>query len=226
MMTSLSNKYERLKKIPEDLGLDESLLPPEQDPSRPKKKRKAMELEHKTYIVGLLCNKKLPERVPFVNNLVIEQPEHGMSLNEQSFYFYRLFSDSLNFQSLDLLLKLLTALANFVVALGYKPMSYSVLLPILVSGLDTNSPDELLEDYAGKQVFSLHEASNRRVGRDILLQPMTRLAAAIDVISATNMLEFTNEDIEQEWNCHLRRVIRHRYAVSSLMDTAYWLSKQ
>ncbi|GJY68820.1 hypothetical protein Tco_0471802 [Tanacetum coccineum] len=72
-------------------------------------------------------------------------------------------------------------------ALGYKPMGYSVLLPILVSGLDTNSPDELLEDST---------------------QLMTWLAAAIDVISATNILEFTNEDIQQEWNCHLCRVIR------------------
>ncbi|GKC03688.1 hypothetical protein Tco_0995298 [Tanacetum coccineum] len=44
------------------------------------------------------------------------------------------------------LYQLLTALTNFVVALGYKPMGYSVLLPILVSGLDTNSPYELLED--------------------------------------------------------------------------------
>ncbi|GKD20258.1 importin-11 isoform X1 [Tanacetum coccineum] len=44
-------------------------------------------------------------------------------------------------------IQLLTALKNFVVALGYKsPMCYSVLLPILVSGLDINSPDELLED--------------------------------------------------------------------------------
>ncbi|XP_076958447.1 uncharacterized protein LOC143634179 isoform X1 [Bidens hawaiensis] len=44
-------------------------------------------------------------------------------------------------------IQLLTALKNFVVALGYKsPMCYTVLLPILVSGLDVNSPDELLED--------------------------------------------------------------------------------
>ncbi|XP_071697003.1 uncharacterized protein [Rutidosis leptorrhynchoides] len=44
-------------------------------------------------------------------------------------------------------IQLLTALKNFVVSLGYKsPLCYTVLLPILVSGLDVNSPDELLED--------------------------------------------------------------------------------
>ncbi|XP_071722890.1 uncharacterized protein [Rutidosis leptorrhynchoides] len=44
-------------------------------------------------------------------------------------------------------IQLLSALKNFVVALGYKsPLCYTVLLPILVSRLDVNSPDELLED--------------------------------------------------------------------------------
>ncbi|KAL7590187.1 hypothetical protein Lser_V15G39371 [Lactuca serriola] len=44
-------------------------------------------------------------------------------------------------------IQLLNALKNFVVALGYKsPMCYNVLLPVLVSGLNLNSPDELLED--------------------------------------------------------------------------------
>ncbi|GJV18044.1 hypothetical protein Tco_1363367 [Tanacetum coccineum] len=37
-----------------------------------------MELEPETYIVGLHCNIKLPKEVPFVNNLVIEEPEHGL----------------------------------------------------------------------------------------------------------------------------------------------------
>ncbi|KAK3006384.1 hypothetical protein RJ639_016598 [Escallonia herrerae] len=44
-------------------------------------------------------------------------------------------------------IQLLTALKNFVVALGYQsPICYNMLLPILRSGLDENSPDELLED--------------------------------------------------------------------------------
>ncbi|KAL3531674.1 hypothetical protein ACH5RR_005195 [Cinchona calisaya] len=44
-------------------------------------------------------------------------------------------------------IQLLTALKNFVVALGYQsPMCYSMLLPILRSSIDVNSPDEHLED--------------------------------------------------------------------------------
>ncbi|GKB87648.1 hypothetical protein Tco_0959920 [Tanacetum coccineum] len=60
------------------LGLDLSLPLPEQDPSLPKKKRKTMELEPETYIIGLHCNKKLPEGVPFKKNLAIKEPEHGL----------------------------------------------------------------------------------------------------------------------------------------------------
>ncbi|WOH01993.1 hypothetical protein DCAR_0521380 [Daucus carota subsp. sativus] len=44
-------------------------------------------------------------------------------------------------------IQLLTALKNFVIALGYQsPLCYNMLLPILQSGLSENSPDELLED--------------------------------------------------------------------------------
>nr|GEX98363.1 hypothetical protein [Tanacetum cinerariifolium] len=40
--------------------------------------KKAMKLEPETYIVGLHCHRELPEGVKFVNNLVIEQPQHGL----------------------------------------------------------------------------------------------------------------------------------------------------
>uniref|UniRef100_A0A5B7A9N8 Putative importin-11 isoform X1 n=1 Tax=Davidia involucrata TaxID=16924 RepID=A0A5B7A9N8_DAVIN len=44
-------------------------------------------------------------------------------------------------------IQLLTALKNFVVALGYEsPICYNMLLPILRSGIDINGLDELLED--------------------------------------------------------------------------------
>ncbi|XP_051113864.1 uncharacterized protein LOC127239659 [Andrographis paniculata] len=44
-------------------------------------------------------------------------------------------------------IQLLTALKNFVVALGYQsPICYNMLLPILRSVLNIHSPDELLED--------------------------------------------------------------------------------
>nr|GEW18163.1 protein kinase superfamily protein [Tanacetum cinerariifolium] len=78
MMTSLSNKYEILKKTLEELGLDLSILLPEQDPSLLKKNRKAMELKPETYNAGLHCNRKLPEGVDFVKNLVIEVLDHGL----------------------------------------------------------------------------------------------------------------------------------------------------
>ncbi|KAG7965123.1 hypothetical protein I3843_09G207900 [Carya illinoinensis] len=46
-----------------------------------------------------------------------------------------------------LLIQLLIALRNFVVALGgQSPVCYNMLLPILQKGIDVNSPDELLED--------------------------------------------------------------------------------
>ncbi|GJV72941.1 hypothetical protein Tco_1492936 [Tanacetum coccineum] len=57
MMTSLSNRYERLKKILEYLGLDLTLPLPQQDPSLPRRKRKVMELDPETYIVGLHYNR-------------------------------------------------------------------------------------------------------------------------------------------------------------------------
>ncbi|GJZ58571.1 hypothetical protein Tco_0614065 [Tanacetum coccineum] len=78
MITFLSNKYERLKKISKELRLDESLPLREQDPSLLMRKRKEMELKPENYIVGLHYRKELPEGVKFVNNMVIEQPEHGL----------------------------------------------------------------------------------------------------------------------------------------------------
>ncbi|GKC14412.1 hypothetical protein Tco_1011194 [Tanacetum coccineum] len=42
-----------------------------------------MELEPKTKIPGLECNRTLPEHVPFVNNMVIEEPEHGIFFTDE-----------------------------------------------------------------------------------------------------------------------------------------------
>ncbi|GJY85484.1 hypothetical protein Tco_0499510 [Tanacetum coccineum] len=79
LMTSLGKRYERLKKIPEELRI-QSALPshvPEQAPSESSgRKRKHMELEPKIKVPGLECNRSLPEGVPFVNNMVIEEPEY------------------------------------------------------------------------------------------------------------------------------------------------------
>ncbi|GJW63692.1 hypothetical protein Tco_0115576 [Tanacetum coccineum] len=80
-MTSLSKRYERLKKILEELGI-QSTLPapvPEQASSQTSgRKRKHMELEPEVKVPGLECNRSLPDGVPFVNNMVIEEPEYGI----------------------------------------------------------------------------------------------------------------------------------------------------
>ncbi|GJV79322.1 hypothetical protein Tco_1515192 [Tanacetum coccineum] len=39
---------------------------------------KHLEFEHEVCVPRLKCNRSLPEGVPFVNNLVIEQPENGL----------------------------------------------------------------------------------------------------------------------------------------------------
>ncbi|GKD75386.1 hypothetical protein Tco_1333668 [Tanacetum coccineum] len=48
------------------------------DPSLPKKKRNAIELEPKTYITGPHCNRALPEGVKFKENKAIEEPNYKM----------------------------------------------------------------------------------------------------------------------------------------------------
>ncbi|GKF87278.1 hypothetical protein Tco_0258155 [Tanacetum coccineum] len=86
-MNSLSRRYERIRKIPKELRI-QSALPapahaPEQALSRSSRKRKYMELEPETRIPGLECNRALPENVPFVNNMVIEEPEHGIFFTDE-----------------------------------------------------------------------------------------------------------------------------------------------
>ncbi|GJU31560.1 hypothetical protein Tco_1175149 [Tanacetum coccineum] len=86
LMNSLSQRYERLKKIPKELRIH-SALPapaPEQASSRSSgRKRKHMELEPETRIPGLECNRALPKNVLFVNNMVIEEPEYGIFFTDE-----------------------------------------------------------------------------------------------------------------------------------------------
>ncbi|GJS75230.1 hypothetical protein Tco_0725111 [Tanacetum coccineum] len=80
-MISLEKRHERPKKIPEELGI-QSALPapiPEQALSQSSgRKRKHMELEPEIKVHGLECDRSLPEGVPFVNNMVIKEPEYGI----------------------------------------------------------------------------------------------------------------------------------------------------
>nr|GEX22218.1 hypothetical protein [Tanacetum cinerariifolium] len=81
LMTSLSKRYERLKKIPKELGIQFALPAPvpEQASSQTLgRKRKHMELELNVKVPGLECNMSLLEGIPFVNNMVIEKPEYGI----------------------------------------------------------------------------------------------------------------------------------------------------
>ncbi|GJY51625.1 hypothetical protein Tco_0442472 [Tanacetum coccineum] len=80
-MTSVGKRYERLKKIPKELGIQSALpaLAPEQASSQfSGRKRKIRELEPEIRNPRLECNRSLPKGVPFVNNIVIEEPEYGM----------------------------------------------------------------------------------------------------------------------------------------------------
>ncbi|GJZ47952.1 hypothetical protein Tco_0601784 [Tanacetum coccineum] len=68
-----------LRKIPKELGIQSALPAPKQAPSQSlRRKRKHMELEPEIKVLRLECNHSLPEGVPFVNNMVIEEPEYGM----------------------------------------------------------------------------------------------------------------------------------------------------
>ncbi|GJS93238.1 hypothetical protein Tco_0800206 [Tanacetum coccineum] len=79
LMISLSKIYERLKKIPNELGI-QSALPapvPEQASSQTSgRKRNHMELKPEVKVPGLEYNRSLPEGIPFVNNMVIKEPEY------------------------------------------------------------------------------------------------------------------------------------------------------
>ncbi|GJZ61760.1 hypothetical protein Tco_0617897 [Tanacetum coccineum] len=63
LMNSLSQRYERIRKIPKELGIKSALPAPasEQASSQSSRKKwKHMELEPETKIPGLECNRTLP----------------------------------------------------------------------------------------------------------------------------------------------------------------------
>ncbi|GJU42366.1 hypothetical protein Tco_1195323 [Tanacetum coccineum] len=84
LMNSLSQRYERIRKIPEELEIKSALPAPEQAPSKSsRKKRKHMKLESEVKIPRLECNRALPENDLFVNNMVIEEPEYGIFFTDE-----------------------------------------------------------------------------------------------------------------------------------------------
>nr|GEV68355.1 hypothetical protein [Tanacetum cinerariifolium] len=84
LMNSLSRRYERLRQIPKELRIQSALPAPKQPPSQTSgRKQKHIELEPETRIPGLECNRTLPENVPFVNNMVIEEPEYEIFFTDE-----------------------------------------------------------------------------------------------------------------------------------------------
>ncbi|GJZ93333.1 hypothetical protein Tco_0665398 [Tanacetum coccineum] len=84
LMNSLSRRYERIRKILEELGIKSALPAPKQASSKSlRRMRKRMKLEPEIKIPGLECNRALSENVPFVNNMVIEKPEHGIFFTDE-----------------------------------------------------------------------------------------------------------------------------------------------
>ncbi|GJU89138.1 hypothetical protein Tco_1301561 [Tanacetum coccineum] len=67
----------------EDEGRVSSKEKKNKDPSLPKKKRNAFELEPKTYITGPHCNRALPEGVKFKENKAIEEPKFGLMFMDE-----------------------------------------------------------------------------------------------------------------------------------------------
>ncbi|GKC70328.1 hypothetical protein Tco_1116211 [Tanacetum coccineum] len=84
LMNSLSQRYERIRKILEELRIKSALPAPKQASSKSlRKKRKHMELEPEIKILGLECNQALLKNVSFVNNMVIEEPEHEIFFTDE-----------------------------------------------------------------------------------------------------------------------------------------------
>nr|GEX93884.1 hypothetical protein [Tanacetum cinerariifolium] len=81
-----ANKQEKIRKILEDLGIKSALPAPAHEQTLSKssrKKRKHMELEPKIKNPGLECNRALPKNVSFVNNMVVEEPKHGIFFTDK-----------------------------------------------------------------------------------------------------------------------------------------------
>ncbi|GJW12237.1 hypothetical protein Tco_1578064 [Tanacetum coccineum] len=91
-MNSLSRRYERIRKIPEELGIKSAPPAPAPAPApaleqasskSSRKKKKHMEVEPEIKIPGLEFNRALPENVLFVNNMVIKEPEYGIFFTDE-----------------------------------------------------------------------------------------------------------------------------------------------
>nr|GEV15835.1 hypothetical protein [Tanacetum cinerariifolium] len=84
LMNSLSRRYERLRQILRELGIQSALPAPEQASSQTsRRKQKHIELKPETRISGFECNRPLLKNVLFVNNMVIEEPEYEIFFTDE-----------------------------------------------------------------------------------------------------------------------------------------------
>nr|GEV64300.1 hypothetical protein [Tanacetum cinerariifolium] len=84
LMNSLSPRYEWLRQIPREHGIQSTLPTPEQDLSQTSRRnQKHVELEPETRIPGLECNRALLKNVTFVNNMVIKEPKYGVFFTDE-----------------------------------------------------------------------------------------------------------------------------------------------
>ncbi|GJV41948.1 retrovirus-related pol polyprotein from transposon TNT 1-94 [Tanacetum coccineum] len=116
LMNSLSQRYERIRKIPEELGIKSALPAPAPAPAleqasskSSRKKRKHIELEPEVKIPRFECHRALPENVLFVNNMVIKEPEYGT-------FFIDEFSDKAFQRWIDIDKVGMEALVSYLVA--------------------------------------------------------------------------------------------------------------
>ncbi|KAL6580880.1 hypothetical protein OROMI_006803 [Orobanche minor] len=138
-------------------------------------------------IFGLAAH--ITEVIPYANKLV-------------QFFQRKAWEESYGESLLQI--QLLTALKNFMAALGYQsPICYNLLMPILPSVLNDNSPDELLEDSLqamGSYSFSCHLNRSSAVGLfpmfdGILERSFDHLELAASIIEGYIVLgefEFSN----------------------------------
>ncbi|GJW32817.1 hypothetical protein Tco_0052849 [Tanacetum coccineum] len=136
LMNSLSRRYERLRQIPGELGIQSTLLAPEQAPSKTLgRKRKHMELEPETRILGLECNRALPRNVLFVNNMVIKEPEYGI-------FFIDKFGDQAFQRWSDIDKVGMEALVSYLVAASMVKSPENARFNMKMRKLITKHPDQ------------------------------------------------------------------------------------
>ena len=86
LLKSLSERYDRLRAMPEALNIP-SLLPAPTtgtaSSTTTRRKRKHIESEPEIKVPGLDCDRSVPEGITFVNNTVLEHPERGLCFTDE-----------------------------------------------------------------------------------------------------------------------------------------------